>query len=160
MTTPTRAGSRRSISRPLSANAIPAAATPKRDARPMIFRFLRCSGGTKAWTSKSGTSAATRTGWLEASKLRMGPTPLVPATQADQNASLPMPLGLTTPRPVTTTLRIDTPPPHYEVVKWFSACGLAPDAKPQAEERRSCRSRRVQGAPKDAHDLNYPISLF
>src|SRR5262245_61155109 len=40
----------------------------------------------------------------------MGPTPLRPSTQADQNASLPMPLGLTTPSPVTTTLRIDRSP--------------------------------------------------
>src|SRR5262245_49022360 len=57
-------------------------------------------------TSKSGTSAAILTGWLEASKLRIGPTPLRPFLHADQNASLPVPLGATTPRPVTTTLRI------------------------------------------------------
>ena len=42
----------------------------------------------------------------EASKQRMGPTPLRPLTHAYQNASLPMPLGATTPTPVTQTLRM------------------------------------------------------
>ena len=39
-----------------------AAATPKRAARPMIFRLLRCSWGTNGVMSNSGTSAATLTG--------------------------------------------------------------------------------------------------
>ncbi len=56
--------------------------------------------------SKSGTSPATCTGSDDVSKLRIGPTPLLPLTQADQNASLPTPLGATTPTPVTTTLRM------------------------------------------------------
>src|SRR6266849_1636613 len=75
-------------------------------ARPMILRLLRCDGGVKGLTSKSATSAAIFTGWPEASKERMGPTPLLPFRQAFQNASLPTPLGATTPRPVTTTLRM------------------------------------------------------
>src|SRR5262245_18172306 len=46
-----------------------------------------------------------RTGCADASKLRIGPTPLLPLRHADQKASLPRPLGATTPRPLTTTLR-------------------------------------------------------
>src|ERR1019366_7295156 len=57
-------------------------------------------------TSKLFTSAAILTGCADASKLRIGPTPLMPFKQADQKASLPIPLGATTPRPVMTTLRI------------------------------------------------------
>src|SRR3954451_18531752 len=56
--------------------------------------------------SKSGTSAAILTGCADASKVRMGPTPLRPRTHADQKSSLPTPLGATTPNPVTTTLRM------------------------------------------------------
>ena len=56
--------------------------------------------------SYSATSPATRTGSEDVSKQRIGPTPLLPLTQADQNASLPTPLGATTPTPVTTTLRM------------------------------------------------------
>src|SRR5262245_9459012 len=107
MTTPIRVGLRCSRFSPESLTAIPEAATPKRAARPMILRPLRCWLGIHGLISWSGTSAAILTGWPEASKVRIGPTPLVPLTQADQKASLPMPLGLTTPRPVTTTLRID-----------------------------------------------------
>src|SRR4051812_48811390 len=62
--------------------------------------------------SKSGTSAAMPTGWEEASNVRIGPTPLRPSTQADQKASLPRPLGATTPNPVTTTLRMATLRPN------------------------------------------------
>src|SRR6516165_5797085 len=57
-------------------------------------------------TSKSLTSAAILTGCAVASKLRIGPTPLLPFKHADQKWSLPTPLGATMPRPVTTTLRI------------------------------------------------------
>src|SRR5258708_34235149 len=35
----------------------------------------------------------------------MRPTPLFPAIRPAQNASLPVPIGLTTPMPVTTTRR-------------------------------------------------------
>src|SRR5262245_41179336 len=50
------------------------------------------------------------TGCREASKLVMGPTPLVPFTHARQKASLPTPLGATTRSPVTTTLRMTVSP--------------------------------------------------
>src|SRR3954465_15806522 len=63
--------------------------------------------------SKSGTSAATRTGCWDASNVRIGPTPLRPLTHAFQNASLPKPLGATTPSPVTTTLRMAIAPPEH-----------------------------------------------
>ncbi len=106
MTTPRRSGFSRDRSRPESRTASPAAATPKRAARPMIFRLLRWADGTYAAASNSGTSPATRTGCSEASKQRMGPMPLRPSTHADQKASLPMPFGATTPTPVTTTLRM------------------------------------------------------
>src|SRR5690242_15858536 len=56
--------------------------------------------------SRSGTSPAICTGWLEASKQRIGPTPLWPLTQEDQKAALPMPLGATTPNPVIATRRM------------------------------------------------------
>jgi hypothetical protein len=59
---------------------------------------------------KSGTSAAIFTGWEEASKVLIGPTPLTRSTQFFQYASLPMPFGATSPKPVTTSLRmIETP---------------------------------------------------
>src|SRR5207249_876021 len=40
---------------------------------------------------------------------RIGPMPLWPSTHACQNASLPTPLGATTPKPLTTTLRMTSP---------------------------------------------------
>src|SRR5262245_3811325 len=106
MTTPTRSGFSRDRSRPESRTAMPEAATPKRAARPMILMLLRCGGGTNGCRSKSGTSAPILTGCAEASKDEIGRTPLLPLTQADQKASLPMPLGATAPRPVMTTLRM------------------------------------------------------
>src|SRR5262249_15258465 len=91
---------------PLARGASPAATTPKRAPRPIILRLLRWALGIKGVMSNSATSPATCTGSDDVSKLRIGPTPLRPLTQADQNASLPTPLGATTPTPVTTTLRM------------------------------------------------------
>src|SRR5579884_2341042 len=83
----------------------------------------------------------------------MGPTPLRPATQADQKASLPTPLGATTPSPVTTTLRMDTlrrghdePPgarPPWRrllaTVRWVGWSSGDPFAAAQGRrERRPC----------------------
>src|SRR5260221_302016 len=59
----------------------------------MIFMLLRKAGGRKAVTSNSGTSAAMRTAWPEASKDRIGPTPLVPLRQADHNECLANPFS-------------------------------------------------------------------
>src|SRR5262249_46593759 len=42
----------------------------------------------------------------DASKLEIGLMPLLPSTHASQKASLPMPFGATTPKPVMTTLRM------------------------------------------------------
>src|SRR5215813_4416608 len=54
--------------------------------------------------SKPLTSAATRHESFDASKRVIGPVPLIPRAVASQNASRPIPLGLTAPIPVTTTL--------------------------------------------------------
>src|SRR5271167_671740 len=64
---------------------------------------LRSCASTHASSSKSCTSPAICTGKPLGSKLRMRFTPLLPARMALQNASLPIPLGLTTPMPVITT---------------------------------------------------------
>src|SRR6476620_6355039 len=106
MHTPTRVGSVHSGPMPLSRTAKPAAPTANLLDRLMILADLRCSDGRKGVTSKSLTSPAIWTGKFEASKLRIGPTPLAPSRQADQKASLPTPFGATTPTPVTTTLRM------------------------------------------------------
>ena len=64
---------------------------------------LRSCASTQASSSKSCTSPAICTGRSLGSKLLTRFTPLVPARMARQKASLPMPLGLTTPIPVMTT---------------------------------------------------------
>src|SRR5262245_23388178 len=133
MTTPTRSGFSWARSSPLSVTASPAATTPKRAARPMILRLLRCGPGTKGVMSSGGTSAAIRTGCAEASNVEIGRTPLLPLTQADQKASLPMPLGATTPRPVTTTLRIS----HLRATH-----GKAAGTPPAREEDNRAQSRQ------------------
>ena len=82
---------------------------PNRAARPITFTDLRNLSGMNGSGSKSCTSPATRIGWLDASNERIGPTPLCPSTHACQKASLPTPLGATTPTPVITTLRMTIP---------------------------------------------------
>jgi len=46
-----------------------------------------------------------RVGNVEASKLVIGPMPLLPAVMFAQAVATSLPTGLTMPRPVTTTLR-------------------------------------------------------
>src|SRR5262245_34132481 len=46
-----------------------------------------------------------RVGRLLTSKARMGPMPPLPDCRLSQNGAVPMPMGVTNPRPVTTTLR-------------------------------------------------------
>ena len=59
----------------------------------------RCrSTGSKSWTS-----AAILTGYSVVSKRAMRLTPDRPARSDSRNGSLPMPMGDTTPMPVTTT---------------------------------------------------------
>src|SRR5262249_21746074 len=57
---------------------------------------------------KSRTSAAIRVGKVRASNSVMGPTPLLPASNADQVDSRSRPVGVTIPIPVTTTRRMET----------------------------------------------------
>src|SRR5438874_3159941 len=64
---------------------------------------LRSRASTQASSSNSGISPAMCTGREEGSKREMRFTPDFPARTARQNASLPMPFGLTTPSPVMTT---------------------------------------------------------
>ena len=68
---------------------------------------LRTSfGDATAVASKSFTSAAIRTGKPLASNERMKSTPLSPATAARHVDGASLPIGVTAPSPVTTTLRI------------------------------------------------------
>src|SRR5215831_16703243 len=69
----------------------------RRDSR----RSIHCSG------SKSFTSAAIRVFSFPGSNRVRGPTPDFPATAPAHVDSTPMPKGVTSPRPVTTTLRRD-----------------------------------------------------
>src|ERR1043166_3732073 len=64
------------------------------------FFSMYCNG------SKPRTSPAIRVEKFDASKRVIGPMPLHPAASAFQLASVPMPSGDTSPRPVTTTRRI------------------------------------------------------
>src|SRR5206468_2536652 len=68
----------------------------------IFFKSLR---SMKRSGSKSRTSPAMRAGSAEASKRVIGPMPERPATRLSQFASMPMPSGVTRPRPVTTTRR-------------------------------------------------------
>src|SRR5215467_11143091 len=65
---------------------------------------LRSRPSTHASSSNSGISPAICTGNAEVSKREMRFTPDLPSRMARQNASLPIPFGLTTPSPVMTTL--------------------------------------------------------
>jgi len=99
--TPQRSGSTAPDVRPASRQAMAAAATPSWASRHITLRLLRLA--MWALGSKSRTSAAICTGRAEGSNRLIRPTPLRPRHSASQNASRPMPIGLKTPRPVTTT---------------------------------------------------------
>src|SRR5579884_354755 len=75
------------------------AAIAKGTARETCFRSR---ASIQASSSKSVISPAICTGKLLVSKREMRLTPLLPARIARQNASLPIPFGLTTPIPVMT----------------------------------------------------------
>src|SRR5271165_5224053 len=64
---------------------------------------LRSRASTQASSSNSGISPAMCTGREDGSKREIRFTPDFPARRARQKASLPIPLGLTTPSPVITT---------------------------------------------------------
>ena len=99
---PTRWAFASVISRPLSSRAIFAAARAKwmkRSLRRTSFLGIQSSG------TKSEHSAANRVVNSVGSKWVMGPTPDVPAISASQVFRTPVPSGVTSPRPVTATLR-------------------------------------------------------
>src|SRR5258708_5334465 len=101
MTTPHRSPSGLSSGSPESCRAICAPASPywmKRSLRRASFLSMYCSG------LNPFTSPAMRLGSSFASKWVMRPIPLLPETHACQAASVPIPMGVTKPRPVTTTL--------------------------------------------------------
>src|ERR1700730_5369302 len=87
-------------SRPASLIASVEAATARGTTRETC---LRSRASTQASSSNSGISPAMWTGNEDGSKREMRFTPDFPARRARQKASLPIPLGLTTPIPVTTT---------------------------------------------------------
>ena len=60
----------------------------------------------RPWASKSLTSPAIETGYSLASKARISSTPLRPARAASHVALASLPMGVTAPIPVMTTLRI------------------------------------------------------
>ena len=88
---------------PESSSAMRAAATASCDARPKAAggRFRMNPAG-----SKSFTSAPMCTGNAEVSNDSTGPMPFVPAVRFFQKTSRPAPIGVTSPMPVMTTLRI------------------------------------------------------
>ena len=100
---PTRDGSY-APSSPASPTASRAAASASRTFRSS----LRTSFGEATPVgSKSFTSAAIRTGNPLASNARMKSTPLSPATAERHVVRASLPIGVTAPSPVTTTLRIN-----------------------------------------------------
>src|SRR5438067_1683409 len=68
--------------------------------------FLTSFFSMNASGSKPFTSPAMRVANCDASNLVIGPTPLLPAVNAAQFASVPMPSDDTRPMPVTTTRRV------------------------------------------------------
>src|SRR5476651_739071 len=100
--TPQRSPSGLSMGKPASCSASCAPASAnwmKRSLRRASFLSMYSDG------SKFFTSPAMRLGNSCASNRVMAPTPLLPASAACHTASTPMPRGVTSPRPVMTTLR-------------------------------------------------------
>src|SRR6185503_6725819 len=100
-----------------SSNASRAAASARGTVRATCLRSL---GFNCDCQSNEGTSPAIWTGELEGSKHSMRRTPLFPVSSPSQNASRPIPSGVTHPIPVMTTLRgrvnalnMDSPPYVY-----------------------------------------------
>src|SRR5919199_4952733 len=105
MITPVRSGSAEIASSPASSTASVAAAMPIWAKTSVLRASL---GSMYRVASKSVTSHAICTGSSDASKPFMGPAPERPSIRPSQNASTPMPIGVTTPTPVTTTSVIDS----------------------------------------------------
>src|SRR5215475_9857785 len=110
--TPKRRRSTRDMfaaSTPACARASLAAASARGNTRDTC---LRSRFSTQASSSNPCTSPAICTGISLGSKCEIRRTPEVPARMAFANASRPIPLGLTAPIPVTTTLRFNHSPEH------------------------------------------------
>lgn len=81
--------------------------TPSSTVRAIDFSSLRYLVSVIiAFAEKPGTSPATREGSSVASMCEMVRTPRVPAARAGQKASAPVAIGETTPKPVSTNLRL------------------------------------------------------
>jgi hypothetical protein len=101
------------------ANAGPIPDLPAADRSETARWLQRCMrraafASTTSETSNSFTSQANRIGNSLASKREIGLAPAAPPTSSDQASSTGLPIGQTTPRPVTTTRRpMDTVRPAY-----------------------------------------------
>jgi hypothetical protein len=95
-----RCASGRSKARPESFTAARAATTAiaANRSRKASRRDGKWSSGLKSWTS-----AAIRVRNISCRPAWIGLIPLCPSTKADQKASMVLPTGETTPRPVTAT---------------------------------------------------------
>ena len=143
-TMPNRSGSTVPGAIPASLHPSAAAATPSWASRDITFRLLRLA--TNDFGSKSRTSATRGAGVHEASAHPNRPTPLRCSHSEDQKRSRPMPIGLTTPKPVITTSdpRIGTRF-NLRTLKSSYTChrlaGLAGNLSPHSAHRQpqSCR---------------------
>ena len=102
-TTPKRSVVTAGTEIPASVSARSAAAKPSWMSRLITLRLFR--GRTASFGSKSVIWPPNRTPSPEVSKLVSGRIPLRLASTDSQNACRPMPIGLTTPRPVITMSR-------------------------------------------------------
>ena len=87
-----------------SSQASCAAATARRTLRSIRRASF---GGINAEGSKPFTSAAIVTGYALASKASMKPMPLWPASAASQVDGASSPIGVTAPKPVMATRRME-----------------------------------------------------
>src|SRR5918912_2530494 len=101
ITTPTAALLAGVIASPASSRAMRLTATANWAKRSMRRASLT---GMYRLGSKPVTSPAMRTHKADASNAAMGPMPQTPADRLAQNSSTVRPIGLRTPRPVTTAL--------------------------------------------------------
>ncbi len=107
--------------------------------------------------SKPLTSAAIRTGYSDASNASIQPTPLRPATAASHVDGASSPIGVTAPRPVMTTRRME---PRAYSRSGHTTTGSAPllvtvGRRPRYGCRRGPRApkqraRRAAGRPRSA----------
>src|SRR5579883_2960229 len=108
----------------------------------------------RASASKSLTSAAKRVAKSAESNTVMGPTPLSPAVSRCQKSSLVFPIGVTAPKPVTTTRRLFKTSLGYGGSRRVP---LAKDALDVAPGTRACRPfNGAAGGLRTAADPHVP----